>query len=123
MKKFHIVLIFVLGIFFMPSEAFACGKENTKTEKSCCSKEKSVTKTEKKSCCDKDNHSEKGCSGKCGNSNCTSTSNAHFSVITFNEIEIKSNLCVVIDKKQNFFHNGVNISSGFHSLWLIPKIS
>lgn len=123
MKKFHLILIFVLGIFLMPSEAFACGKENPKKEKSCCSKEKSVTKTEKKSCCDKKNSSEKGCGGKCGHSNCTSTSAAHFSVIAFNEIEIKSNPCVVNDKKQNFFHHEVSISSGFHSLWLIPKIS
>jgi len=88
MKKFHLILIFVLGIFLMPGEAFACGKENTKKEISCCSKEKSETKTEKKSCCDKDNNSKKECGGKCGHSNCTPTYNRHFSVIIFNEVEI-----------------------------------
>lgn len=123
MKKFHLVLIFVLGIFFMPGEAFACSKDNPETEKSCCDKKKTDTKSEKKSCCDKKNNSEKGCGGKCGNSNCTSTSTVHFSVVTFNDIEIKNNLYVISDKKQNFFHNEANISSGFHSLWLIPKIS
>lgn len=107
----------------MPTEAFACSKDNSKTEKSCCSKEKSETKTEKKSCCDKDDHSEKGCGGKCGHSNCTSASSANFSVVTFNDFEIKNNIYVVSDQKQSFFHNEVNISSGFHSLWLIPKIS
>ena len=110
-------------MFFMPNSAMACGKENTKKEKSCCSKDKSETKTEKKSCCDKDDNSEKECDGKCGHSNCSSTSNVYFSLITFNEIEIKNNFCVVNDKKQRFFHSETNISSGFHSLWLIPKIS
>lgn len=123
MKRFHIVLIIILGIFLMPNSAFACGKESAKKEKSCCRKEKSESPTEKKSCCGEDDRSKKECGGKCGHSNCTSTSNIYFSIITFNEIEIKNNLCVVNDKKQSFFHNEVNISSGFYSLWLIPKIS
>lgn len=123
MRKFHIVFIIILGIFLMPSNAVACGKESTKKENSCCSKDKPETKPEKKSCCDKNNQSEKNCGGKCGHSNCTSASTAHFSLIVFNEIEIKNNLCVVSDDKQSFFHNEVNISSGFYSLWLIPKIS
>lgn len=123
MKKFQIILLFVLGMFLMPSEAFACGKESSKTEKSCCSKKKTDTKSEKKSCCDKKDTSEKGCGGKCGHSSCTSTSSVQFSIITLIEIDIKDNLCLVSDKKQNFFHNEADISSGFYTLWLIPKIS
>lgn len=123
MKKFHIIALIILGMFLIPNSAIACGKENTKKEKSCCSKEKSEPKTEKKSCCGSDDHSEKGCGGKCGHSNCTSTSIVYFSLITFNEIEIRNNFFVVNDKKHDFFHDEANISSGFHSLWLIPKIS
>nr|WP_294938200.1 hypothetical protein [uncultured Flavobacterium sp.] len=123
MKKFHIVLLIILGMFLMPDNAIACGIEKNQKEKSCCSKENSEPKTEKKSCCGTDSDSEKGCGGKCGHSNCTFTSIAYFSLITFNEIEIKNNLFVVTDKKHDFFHKEANISSGFHSLWLIPKIS
>ena len=123
MKKFQIILLFVLGIFFMPSEAFACGKESSKTKKSCCSKKKTDAESDKKSCCDKKDTSEKGCGGKCGQANCTSVSMTYFSVVTYNDIEIKSNLFVTADKKHFFCHNEANISNGFYSIWLIPKIS
>ena len=54
MKKFHILLIVVLGFFLMPMVTFACGNNS---EKQSCKKEIS-SKTEKKDCCDKNDNSK-----------------------------------------------------------------
>lgn len=122
-KKFHIVLLILfLGIFLTPNFSHACG---TKSEKSCCKKEM-PSKSEKKECCKNkksDNEKEKGCNGKCGHSNC-STSVSQFSLImTFNEIEFNNNVFDFTSQKQKFYHNETNISSGFYSVWLPPKIN
>ncbi len=88
---------------------------------SCCSKEITL-KNEKKSCCNEKEKSKKECSGKCGHSNCT-TSTAQVSLIAFNEIEFKANLFDFADKKPKNYHNETNISSGFYSVWSPPKIN
>lgn len=122
-KKFHIiVLIVTLGFFLIPISTYACGTNSVKTEKSCCDKENS--NGNKKDCCK--NHkqnkekNEKSCDGKCKHSNCTTTS-VHYSVVFFDEIKLK-NYFVFLQKKQKFHNLKTNISSGFSSIWLIPKI-
>ena len=111
----------VMGFFLTPDSAYACG---IKSEKSCCKKEIS-SKGEKKDCCKKDNHSKNkshqgSCNGKCGHSNCT-TSSVQFSLAFF-EIKFKNNNFDFSENEQNYIHLETNISSGFYSIWLIPKI-
>lgn len=125
-KKLHIVLIVVgLGFFLIPSLTYSC---ELNSKKSCCSKEISSSENEKMDCCKKNNHpkdKEKehngGCKGKCGHSNCT-TSSIHFIAAFFG---IKVNNCnfAFSEKESNYFNSETNISSGFSSIWLIPKIS
>jgi hypothetical protein len=123
-KKFHIFIAFVLiGFFLIPNGAvYACEKE---VVKSCCNKEMSSSKTEKKDCCKESNHSKNkdkdSCGGKCGHSNCTVAS-ANYTVLFLNEIKLSNNFDFS-EKKQNYFHSQTNLSSGFYSIWLIPKIS
>ncbi|MDD5151186.1 MAG: hypothetical protein PHC28_12050 [Flavobacterium sp.] len=122
-KKFHIILlIVVLGIFLIPTSTFACGTNSEKTEKCCCAKENS--KENNKDCCKKHKQNkeknEKSCDGKCKNSNCTTTS-VHYSVVFFGGINFKSNFVYSV-KKQKFHNLKTNLSSGFSSIWLIPKI-
>ena len=119
-KRFHTYFIlFILGLFLLPTMSYAC---EMKVEKACCKKETPV-KTEKKSCC-KDNHShddEKNCGGKCGHSNCTSTATSTtFAVL--NDFSFTSNAFDFSTEKQKFQDTKTFISSGFSSLWLIPKI-
>ena len=115
-----IIIILTLGFFMLPTLSYACG---TKTEKSCCKKE-TTSKTEKKDCCngkqskDKDN----SCGGKCGHSNCTSSSTVNFSMISTYEINFKNNSFDFSEEKSKFYHSKTCISSGFYSIWLIPKI-
>ncbi len=118
-KRLHIIIIILtLGFFLSSTLSYACG---TKTEKSCCKKEK----TEKKDCCngkhskDKDN----SCSGKCGHSNCTSLTSVNFSMISFYEINFKNNSFDFSAEKSKFYDEETFISSGFYSIWLIPKIA
>lgn len=121
-KKFHIVLLMVvMGFFLTPGSVYAC---EMKSEKSCCSKEAS-SKGDKKDCCKKDNDSknksqDSGCNGKCGHVNCT-TSSVQFSLAFF-EIKFRNNNFVFSKKEQNYIHSETNLSSGFFSIWLIPKI-
>lgn len=122
-KKFHIlILIITIGFFLMPALASAC---EMKSERPCCSKEVSVNK-EKKECCkahkQASNKEQKGaCNGKCGHSNCT-TSSVQYSLAFF-EILIQNNNFDFSENQHNYFNSEANLSSGFYSIWLIPKIS
>jgi len=123
-KRFHIlILIVTIGFFLIPSLSYSC---KMKSEKSCCNKEMSSS-SEKMDCCKKSNNSktkdkehEGACNGKCGHSNCT-TSSVHFNVVFF-EINYNSYNFNFSEKKQNYFNTESNLSSGFTSVWLIPKI-
>jgi hypothetical protein len=114
------VLILTVGFFILPALSYACG---TKTEKSCCKKE-FTSKTEKKDCCCKKHKKENdnSCGGKCGHSNCTNTTTVSLNFISLNEIEFKNNNFDFSTQNQNFNNPKTHISSGFSSLWLIPKI-
>lgn len=119
-KNFHsYILLFILGLFLMPSVSFAC---EMKSEKVCCTKEAPV-KSEKKACC-KDmpsDHEDKGCEGKCGHSNCTSAaSTSSFAVL--NDYSFPTNAFDFSTEKQKFQNSKTFVLSGFSSLWLIPKI-
>ena len=103
----------------MPSTSYACG---VKTEKACCKKEVSY-KIEKKQCCTTSNSKSKnnGCGGKCGNSNCT-TSTLPYSIIAANEIEFKNYNFELLFEKPKFYSLKSFILKGFTSVWLLPKI-
>ena len=125
MKKYHIILIVLLGMFIMPSTAIACGKSNSKNS---CKKEISSTKSEKKSCCGNDNSKEKdhkGCKGNCGHSKCGCSSTCPTSSVSFvSEISFKNyKYSYSSIEKTKFSYTTPSISDGFYSIWLIPKIS
>jgi len=123
-KRFHIlILIVTIGFFLIPSLSYSC---EMKSEKSCCNKQM-PSSSEKMDCCKKSNNSktkdkehEGACNGNCGHSNCTSSS-VHFNVVFF-EINYNSYNFNFSEKKQNYFNTESNLSSGFTSVWLIPKI-
>ncbi len=122
MKRVQLLLLFVAIAFFMiPALAVAC---EMKSEKPCCTKEIS-SKSDKKECCEKTSDSKNkslygNCNGKCGHSNCV-TSSVQFSAVFF-EIKFKNNNFDFSEKEQNYIHSETNLSSGFYSIWLIPKI-
>jgi hypothetical protein len=118
MKKSYIILILFLGIFFIPSNSFACG-----SEKHTCEKEVSSNKTKEKSCCDNDTD-DKGCEGSCGHSKCGCASTC-ISSSTSIILSFKSNTVFnfISLNKVNFFYKIPSILEGYSSIWLIPKIS
>jgi hypothetical protein len=122
MKKYYFILLVLLGMFLISSNAVACGKDS---EKSSCKKE-STSKTQKDDCCDSDNHSKSknhnGCGGKCGHAKCGCTIVTNGFTATI-ELNFKNNNFDFSTEKQKFSNTETFISSGFHSLWLIPKIS
>jgi len=125
MKKYHIILVVLLGMLLTPNNAIACGKGS---EKSSCKKEMSSHKAEKKSCCGDENSKNKGnkgCDGNCGHSKCGCSSTCPSSSVSFiSEIDSKNNMFSYSSiEKVKFPYSTPSISDGFYSIWLIPKIS
>ena len=123
MKKYHFILLLLLGIFFMPNNTYACG---TCSDKHPAKKEIS-SKADKDNCCDSDSSHSKskdhdGCGGKCGHSKCACPSVSNGFTVS-SEIVLKNNSFDFSSKKQKFSNTETSISSGFYFLWLIPKIS
>ena len=121
MKKFHILLIVLLGFFLMPTLTFACENNSSKDSSS----KETSSKMDKDDCCKNDSHSKtknhEGCGGKCSHSKCGCASTCNTSV-SINELNFNRNIFNCVSEKQNFYNYETSISSGFNSLWLIPKI-
>jgi hypothetical protein len=121
-KKIYILLFTVFGFLVMPSVVFACGNNYSKTVS--CKKEVS-SKQETKDCCDshanENGKRHHGCGGKCGHSNCNIPS-AQIAVIAPFIAEINAKTLFSYREKGDFNDLKTTISSGFQSLWLIPKI-
>ena len=122
MKKIHIIIVVLLGIFLMPSQAIACG--STKTLSSCGMEMTSNTK--KKDCCSKESHSkskkEKGCTGKCGMGICSTNSSINTAINSEYSIELQEAVFNFSTEKINIDHTVSFLSDGYSSIWLIPKI-
>ncbi|MBA3283786.1 MAG: hypothetical protein H0U27_01830 [Nitrosopumilus sp.] len=104
-----------------PILSYACGTMSENMEKSCCKTE--TAQADKKDCCN-NSHSNKnnddGCGGDCKDPSCHCPSiNISIVLPFFSELACKDYFV----EKQNFFEIETYISSGFHSIWLLPKIS
>ena len=123
-KKFQIaVLMVTLGFYLMPMVTFAC---ETESSKSCCDKEMSSSKMGEMDCCKNANHSKEKQNHKSDRKTNHSTCNCfvfHINVILPFETQSKVICLNFLDKKDKFNEKETNLSSGFHSIWLIPKIS
>jgi hypothetical protein len=121
-KKIYILLLAVFGFLWMPSVAFACG--NNYSDNGSCKKEVS-SKQETKHCCDTHNNANgkrhHGCGGKCGHSNCNIPV-VQIAVFAPFVAEINTKVLSFYTEKENFNDLKTTISSGFQSIWLIPKI-
>ncbi|PKB18479.1 hypothetical protein [Flavobacterium sp. 5] len=123
MNTFHILVIVLFGFLLIPSNSFAC--ENNSTKHS--STKETSSNMDKDDCCKNDNHSKtknhEGCGGKCNHSRCSCATSCNSSTVAINELKFNSNLFNFSSEKQKFYNYKTTISSGFNSLWLIPKIS
>lgn len=121
MRKFYFLALLLLGLFLMPSDAFACG---SKIENQRSTTEMPSNKC-KKDCCDANSHrknkKQHSCNGNCKNSKCICTTSCGI-FLAFIETALKTNSYDFYNKNQKFNNPGTFISSGFFSLWLKPKI-
>lgn len=122
MNKFYIIAILLFGFLLMPSSSFACEKNSSKHS----TKKEISSKMCNDNCCKKDSHSKtknhEGCGSKCNHSKCGCASSCNISVSII-EWNIDANRFNFPSTKQDFYEYETDISSGFNSLWLIPKIS
>ncbi len=119
MKNFYIIILVLIGFFWMPSSIFACGMTSKKAS---CKSEMSAGNCKMK-CCQKKSKdkSDKGCEGKCGKSTCQ-IQTVSFSAILYAFTEIKNNHFLVSTSKQVFYNNETNPSDGFYFIWSPPNI-
>lgn len=122
MNKFHIIVIVLFGLLLMPSSSFACENNSSKHHSS---RKEISSKSCNDDCCKKDSHSKtknhEGCGGKCTHSKCGCPSSCNSSVAVY-ELNLNSDLFNFASVKLEFYNYETSISSGFNSLWLIPKI-
>jgi hypothetical protein len=117
MKNWHFILFLLFVFSLTPGKALACGKKM-------CKKEMSGTKKEK-SCCGTGDHSSNdhnGCNGKCGHSSCVNPVAPVFANIIMT-IEIAAGRIESPIVKPQFTYIQPKLSSGYYTIWLIPKIS
>jgi hypothetical protein len=121
-KKIYILIIAVFGFLMMPDTAFACKKKYSDTTS--CEKEVS-SKNKNTDCCKTANNTKgkqhKDCGGKCGHSNCNIPAVQIVFFVPFVS-ELNNKLTFFYTKNVNYFNLESSISSGFQSIWLIPKI-
>lgn len=123
MNKFHIIVILLFGFLLMPSNSFACENNSSKHSTT----KETSSKMDKEDCCKNDNHSKtndhEGCEKNCNHSKCGCATSCNSCTVAINELKFNSNLFNFASEKQKFYNYETTISSGFNSLWLIPKIS
>ncbi|WP_240475229.1 hypothetical protein [Flavobacterium reichenbachii] len=118
MKNTHIILLFItLSFVLIPSYNHACttghNKEITAKQENSCSKK----------CCEKKKSKEDkhNCDGKCRHSGC-STSTLQCSILTSNNFDLQTDAFNFSLKNTISYYSESNISSGFTTIWLKPKI-
>ena len=122
MKKYHFILLLLLGIFFTPNAIYACGSHSEKNT----SKKEITEKSKKDSCCDSECHSktknQNGCSGKCKHNSCNCiTPIVSLILPSLSELNSNNNFAL-FNKKKSFIHKESNIASGFYYIWTPPNI-
>ena len=118
--KIYMLSFLILGLALTPNNTYACG---AKSEKTCC-KKKSSHKSETKSCCKKSNNNtteEEGCGGNCGDQSCQCSGISIGFILPFID-EIRINNVDFFIEDQKFGSLKVEYSTGFSSLWTLPKI-
>ena len=122
MKKIHIYLIILLGVFLMPSTVMACGNMKSSNKNAMEMTSKSHAK---KSCCGtkscSKNEKEKPCEGKCGRSLCT-TSSVSMGFLLNPTFVTPIHVFDFSSEKQKFYTSVSLTSDGYADIWLIPKI-
>ncbi|WP_348814003.1 hypothetical protein [Flavobacterium maritimum] len=120
MKNFLMLLLISFSIFQMYGNGFACIENKIKTEESCCKKEIRL-EIEKKYCSHLSSVCKKECHDKFGHSTSTTNSSTHFSIINAIDINFHNNNFSFSLEKLKFHHLETFFSSGFNSIWIIPK--
>ena len=104
----------------MPNNAMACTSKASK----CTSHKEMSSKNAKEHSCDKSSHSKNNnhnCDGKCKHSKCVCPS---LSLVSFLYSEVNTSVMNIefVTSTQRFPNFQTVLSTGFGSLWIIPKI-
>ena len=121
MKIRHFILLMFFTLCLSQNSVFACSGKNS------CKKEMSKTQEKENDCggdsCgnhEKGNHN--GCNGKCGHSSCVNPI-VYTALNITSPFSIHPNRIVFSTEKASFYYTQSQLSMGYYTIWLIPKIS
>lgn len=113
-RSAYILFFFCLGFFLMPNKMYACKMEAASTHKV-----DSKAATSKKDDCEHKKSEENHCGNDCSNTLCKCPTNSNISFFYSNSFSFTK---VKVNVSHSFLNDETNISKGFYSIWLIPKI-
>lgn len=110
------MLFLTLSFFLNPGDIHAC---NMVHKKEIAAKESSCAKK----CCEKKSSKQEkhNCDGKCRHSGCN-TAALQFVILTTNDFDLQNDVFNFSLKNTISYSNKSDISPGFTSIWLKPKI-
>lgn len=113
-RSVYILLFACLGFLLLPSLTYACKMKATSTPNTSASKENAC-----KDMCTHQQSKKNHCGNDCNNALCKCPTNSNTSFFYSNSFSFNR---VKVEVVQPFSSFETNISKGFYSIWLIPKI-
>ena len=125
LQKFHILLVITfIGCLTVPMKSYACGTKPSKTEKSCCLKEK-PEKSKKDICCAKHKiigqKEDNSCGGNCDNSKCSCPSTLTSLILSNFLVPVNIKTFTTREKVKSYYNETYH-SFGFGYIWTPPNI-
>lgn len=117
-KHIALIVVFSFGFLLTKNSCYACSSKTGKSHLSVCSKTNHLSAQQS---CQKGKHHH-DCNHKCKHCSCV-CSRSTCSIYLQSLIGIKSKNSLAVLKKEKFDFIQVHYPSGFHTIWLPPKIS
>lgn len=115
-RSAYILFFVCLGFLLMPTQTYACNINDTSSQKTQAAVSK---KDDCKDACSHEQSKKKHCGNDCNNALCKCPTNSNTSFFYSNNFSFgKAKVTITL----SFSNYETNISKGFYSIWLIPKI-
>lgn len=117
-RSVYILFFACLGFLLMPTQTYACNMSNAPSQK-VNTPTSASKKDDCKDACTHQQNKKNHCGNDCNNALCKCPTNSNTSFFYSNSFSFRK---VKVDVTHSFLQYETNISKGFYSIWLIPKI-
>lgn len=117
-RSVYILFFACLGFLLMPTQTYACNMSNAPSQK-VNTPTSASKKDDCKDACTHQQNKKNHCGNDCNNALCKCPTNSNTSFFYSNSFSFGKTKVYVTP---SFLNYETNISKGFYSIWLIPKI-